>query len=160
MLDPEEDLFVRIVPPSEGIDPAFTISENGGPQQVCVQLVDQTGGVPVLSSPATVSLSTADGNAQSMSCTYYLLFLLPTPSLPILLLPLSFSFLPSSHTFISELWCLSPPQALGHSLTSLVNSSPSQFSHHKYLSNSVSTFLSLIIISPKTLNPSPSSLPV
>ena len=146
MLDPE-DLFVRIVPPSEGLDPAFTISEDGGPQQVCVQLVDPTGGVPMLSSPATVSLSTADGTAISMSIS---------PCYP----PFSPSFPhPSLTTFISRAM-LSPPQALGHSLTSLVNSSPSQFSHHKYLSNSVTTFLSLMIVSSKTLKPSPSSLPV
>ena len=146
---------MRIVPPAGQSQPAFTIPENSGSQQVCVQLVDQMGGVPMLSSPATVSLSTADGTAISMS-SIFSLSPPPPPPPP----SLFFSFPPSSHTFISELWCLSPPQALGHSLTSLVNSSPSQFSHRKYLSNSVSTFLSLIIISSKTLKPSPSSLPV
>ena len=60
------DLFARIVPPSGELQPAFTISEDGGFQQVCVQLVDPMGGVPMLSSPATVSLSTADGTAISM----------------------------------------------------------------------------------------------
>lgn len=61
-----DQLLVRIVPPTEGVQPIFTVSEDEGILEVCVQLFSQTG-ITLLSTPVTVTLSTADGNATSMT---------------------------------------------------------------------------------------------
>lgn len=60
--NPTTVIGVMIVPSVPGGSPIFTVPENGGPLEVCVQAVTQAG-VAVLMRPVTVILSTEDINA-------------------------------------------------------------------------------------------------
>jgi hypothetical protein len=51
-----------IVPPTPGGLPNFSVDEDNGPLQVCVQVITQPG-VAVLGRPVTAILSTEDGTA-------------------------------------------------------------------------------------------------
>lgn len=52
-------ISVMIVPPMVGGPPIFTVPENGGPLEVCIQVVTPAG-MAVLGRPVTVVLRTED----------------------------------------------------------------------------------------------------